>query len=289
MLFMLPPQYSNTFVGELDEKYNRLMEIDEPKIVVVGGSSVAFGLESEIIEEYTGMPVVNFGLYAALGTKVMLDLSKGGINEGDIVVLAPELDPQTMSMYFSSETALQAIDDQPSMIFSLDINNVFSVIGAMFKHVGQKLEYMRDGAPNPSGVYNSKNFNEYGDLEYDRPENAMALNNWAYYSSLANDDLPLALELSTRACELEATNATYLDTKAWILHLMGRDQEAKKVMQQAISLDNSSDPTLLLHYADILVANGDSFLAEIYYKRAAEAGMDDQLIRARLENLKKQR
>ena len=175
MLFMLPPQYSNTFVGELDEKYNRLMEIDEPKIIVLGGSSVAFGLESEIIEEYTGMPVVNFGLYAALGTKVMLDLSKGGINEGDIVVLAPELDPQTMSMYFSSETTLQAIDDQPSMIFSLDINNVFSVIGAMFKHVGQKLEYMRDGAPNPSGVYNSKNFNEYGDLEYDRPENAMAL------------------------------------------------------------------------------------------------------------------
>ena len=175
MLFMLPPQYSNTFVGELDEKYNRLMEIDEPKIIVVGGSSVAFGLESEIIEEYTGMPVVNFGLYAALGTKVMLDLSKDGINEGDIVVLAPELDPQTMSMYFSSETTLQAIDDQPSMIFSLDINNVFSVIGAMFKHIGQKLEYMRDGAPNPSGVYNSKNFNEYGDLEYDRPENAMAL------------------------------------------------------------------------------------------------------------------
>ena len=110
MLFMLPPQYSNTFVGELDEKYNRLMEIDEPKIIVLGGSSVAFGLESEIIEEYTGMPVVNFGLYAALGTKVMLDLSKGGINEGDIVVLAPELDPQTMSMYFSSETTLQCLN-----------------------------------------------------------------------------------------------------------------------------------------------------------------------------------
>ena len=175
MLFMLPPQYSNTFVGELDEKYERLMEIDEPKIVVVGGSSVAFGLESEIIEEYTGMPVVNFGLYAALGTKLMLDLSRKGINEGDIVVLAPELDPQTMSMYFSSETTLQAMDDKPSMIRHLKPDNLFSVIGALFKHSAQKLEYMRDGAPNPSGVYNSKNFNEYGDLEYDRPENAMAL------------------------------------------------------------------------------------------------------------------
>ena len=77
--FSIPPQYSDTFVGELDDKFERLTSIEEPKVVVVGGSSVAFGLESEILEKYVGMPVVNFGLYAALGTKVMLDLSKAGI------------------------------------------------------------------------------------------------------------------------------------------------------------------------------------------------------------------
>lgn len=125
-------------------------------------------------------------------------------------------------------------------------------------------------------------------LEFN-PDNAMALNNWAYFAALVNDDLPLSLEMSTRACELEATNATYLDTKAWILFLMGRNQEAKKVMQQAISLNQTNDPTLLVHYADILAANGDTFLAEIYYKRAVEAGGDDQLIRERLEELKKKR
>ena len=43
LFFYLPPQYTNTFVGELDNKFDRLMEIDEPKIVIVGGSSVAFG------------------------------------------------------------------------------------------------------------------------------------------------------------------------------------------------------------------------------------------------------
>ena len=85
MLFLVPPQYSNVFVGALDEKFERLTSIDEDKIIVVGGSSVAFGLDSELMEKYTGMPVVNFGLYAALGTKVMLDLSRPGIKEGDIV------------------------------------------------------------------------------------------------------------------------------------------------------------------------------------------------------------
>ena len=173
--FSIPAQYTNTFVGELDDKFERLTSIDEPKLVVVGGSSVAFGLESEILEKYVGMPVVNFGLYAALGTKVMLDLSKAGINEGDVVVLAPELDAQTMSMYFNSETTLQATDDKPSMLRYVAPEHYFSLLGAMWGHIGQKLEYQRDGAPNPSGVYNGNNFNVYGDLEYERPSNLMAL------------------------------------------------------------------------------------------------------------------
>ncbi|MBQ3015823.1 MAG: hypothetical protein IJD79_03480 [Clostridia bacterium] len=174
-VFSIPPQYTNTFVGELDDKFERLTSIDEPKIVVVGGSSVAFGLESELLEKYTDMPVVNFGLYAALGTKVMLDLSKAGIGEGDIVILSPELDAQTMSMYFNSETTLQATDDNPAMLRYVAPEHYFSLLGSLWDHVGQKLEYQKDGAPNPSGVYNGNNFNEYGDLEYERPGNVMAL------------------------------------------------------------------------------------------------------------------
>ena len=81
----LPEQYGNVFTSRLSEKYDRLNSIDEPKVIVVGGSSVAFGLDSELLEEYMGMPVVNFGLYAALGTKVMMDLSRSNIGEGDII------------------------------------------------------------------------------------------------------------------------------------------------------------------------------------------------------------
>lgn len=123
-------------------------------------------------------------------------------------------------------------------------------------------------------------------LEYN-PNNAAALNNWAYFASLVGDNLPHALQMSSRACELEPTNANYLDTKAMILFLLERNKEAKKVMQQAISLDTTNDPTFLLHYADILLANNEAFLAEIYYKRAAEAGEDEQLIKKRIEALKK--
>ncbi len=169
----LPKQYTNTFVGELNEKYDRLNSLGAGKIVVVGGSSVAFGLDSETMEEITGRKVVNFGLYAALGTKLMLDLSKSGIQKGDTVILAPEMDAQTLSLYFSSENTLKALDDDFSMVRSVGADNWLSLLGGMWKFAGDKYESFRDGAADPAGVYNAKNFNEYGDVIYPRPHSTM--------------------------------------------------------------------------------------------------------------------
>ena len=163
----LPSQFGNTFVGVLDEKYDRLASIEEPKVVVVGGSSVAFGLDSQKMEEQLGMPVVNFGLYAAIGTKAMIDLSRDQIKEGDIVVLAPELDPQTMSMYFSSKNTLEAVDGNYSLALKFDIDTLLSMLGGLWKHGSDKLGYYLTEAPDPTGVYNGKNFNEYGDIVWD--------------------------------------------------------------------------------------------------------------------------
>ena len=173
--FLTPSQYGNTFLGELEVKYNRLYEIDEPKIVLIGGSSVAFGYDTALMEEHLGMPVVNFGLYASLGTKVMLDLSEDAIGEGDIIVLAPETDPQTFSLYFSGESFWQAADSDFSMLSGVASENVQSLVGAYWGYLEQKLYFLKNGAPNPEGVYNKASFDERGDLVYERPHNVMLL------------------------------------------------------------------------------------------------------------------
>ena len=116
VVFALPSQYDKTFLGALRDKYDRLTSLEEPKIVIIGGSSTAFGLDSGMIGEHTGMPVVNFGLYASLGTKAMIDLARRHIGEGDIVVLAPEMDPQTLSLYFNEESMWQALDGAAYML-----------------------------------------------------------------------------------------------------------------------------------------------------------------------------
>lgn len=174
--FALPPVYHDTFVGELGEKYDRLCSIDEPKIVVVGGSSVAFGLDSKMLEEATGMPVVNFGLYADLGTKLMMDLSRANINRGDIIILAPEPNAQTLSLYFQASTTLQAMDGRADMLAHVDGENYLSLIGGLWDFGVSKLQYhLTGGRPENVGAYRKENFNEWGDNVYDRSYNQMSI------------------------------------------------------------------------------------------------------------------
>ena len=143
--FALPPVYDGTFLGELSEKYDRLESSEGPKIVIVAGSSAAFGLDSGLISEELGYDVVNFGLYANLGTKLMMDLSKANINEGDIMILAPELNSQTLSLYFNSETAIQALDGNMYMLKDVDSGEYERLIGASWGFAGDKLGYILDG------------------------------------------------------------------------------------------------------------------------------------------------
>ena len=172
----LPAQYGESFTAALCQKVDRLAEIDEPKIVVVGGSSVAFGLDSELLERYTGMPVVNFGVYAALGTKLMLDLSLDHINDGDVIILAPELDAQTLSMYFNAATTLQATDGRTDILSRVPGEHLFSLLGATWNLARDKISYMQSGtSPSTTGAYDPDNFNEYGDIVYERTENVMSL------------------------------------------------------------------------------------------------------------------
>ena len=164
--FVIPSQYSNTFVGVLDEKMERLTSIEEDKIIVVGGSSVAFGIDSALMEEELGMPVVNFGLYAALGTKFMLDLSRAGVKEGDIVVIAPEISAQTLSLYFSAENTLNAIDDDKGLLKYIPAEHYPALLGGAWRFARDKLEYWLSGAsPDPDGIYNADSFNEYYDIK----------------------------------------------------------------------------------------------------------------------------
>ena len=168
------PQFDETFLGEMSAKMERLESIESPKITVIGGSSVAFGLRSDLMEEQLGMPVVNFGLYASLGTKIMLDMSKANIGEGDIIVIAPEQDAQTLSTYFNADSAWKAFDGNFEYLKYVDKSDLPAMAGGLLSFAGEKYRYYSAGAkPAVTGVYTKEAFNEYTDIEYERPSNTM--------------------------------------------------------------------------------------------------------------------
>ncbi len=165
---LLPAQYSDTYLGELPFKYQRLQETKGKRIVLVGGSNLAFGVDSNLIKEnFHDYDVVNMGMYAALGTEVMFDLSIGDIREGDIIIVSPEQQRQTLSDYFNAEYMWMGIDGHWNLWNSLDSTDKKKMIGQLPYFAVDKYKYFfKNNAPKPDGVYARSSFNEYGDIIY---------------------------------------------------------------------------------------------------------------------------
>ena len=80
-------QYSGNYQASIIDKVDRLNSIDEPKIILVGNSNLAFGIDSEKIEKEIGMPVVNLGLHGGMNNEFHEKVAKQNINEGDLVIV----------------------------------------------------------------------------------------------------------------------------------------------------------------------------------------------------------
>ena len=126
-------------------------------------------------------------------------------------------------------------------------------------------------------LYHQQGDEEKAFAAYDRtlrndPDNALVLNNYAYYLSLRDERLDEALEMAIRAVELEPNSVYYLDTYAWVLYKLGRYKEAEKQMKKCLSLDDHPSGANLEHYGDILLKLGKKAEAIEYWNRAKQAG-----------------
>lgn len=98
--------------------------------------------------------------------------------------------------------------------------NMYALLGDIYHQLGQ----------------DDKAFQAYDSCLVYNKNDAMVLNNYAYYLSLKKKDLQRAEEMSRLSNELEPDNATYLDTYAWVLFQQKRYDEAKQYMDKVVEL-----------------------------------------------------
>lgn len=102
-LFALDRPHDNYLAASVD-KARLLATSRSPRVVLVGGSNLAFGIDSRLIASGLGgrYTPVNLGLHAGLGLQFELNEALRGVRRGDIVVLSPEYHPlwsNTMATY----------------------------------------------------------------------------------------------------------------------------------------------------------------------------------------------
>lgn len=162
---LVPPDPDGYFqVGLV--KSDLLKNTPSPRIILVGGSNVAFGIDSELMESRLGMPVINLGMHGGIGRSTYNELREY-IQPGDIVVLMPEY------IIFWSKEILEGNDVVLAQWMEYDLNQLRLVdpdrvpmlilTMAQIKATRQFASLFLD-ADLDRGIYNSQNFNSHGDF-----------------------------------------------------------------------------------------------------------------------------
>ena len=115
-------------------------------------------------------------------------------------------------------------------------------------------------------------------------EHALALNNFAY--SLASRGLRLddALDMAQRAVDVDASNASYLDTLGWVYYQIEDYESAATWLQRAIDTGEAS-ATVYEHYGDVQQALDNPDAARSYWQQALDRAPDREALRKKLDAL----
>jgi len=105
-------------------------------------------------------------------------------------------------------------------------------------------------------------------LEIDS-RNAYALNNYAYFLSLRNENLDKADSMSKLSLEISPGNSSYLDTYGWILYKKKDFINAKFNIEKSLEQSTNS-AEVNEHYGDVLYKLGSKAEALKYWNKAKQ-------------------
>ena len=163
--------FAKGYLGATIDKHNRLAQQPSPRIVFVGGSNLAFGLDSAAVERSLGYHAVNMGLDISLGLDFMLREIEPFLARGDVVVISPEYE-EFIDMYPGKAVTLfaeatiypRALQFFSYRHFTLLIDEGLILIGEITRAAVRFLTAGVSSEVRSDNPYVRGAFNEYGDV-----------------------------------------------------------------------------------------------------------------------------
>ncbi len=125
------PNSRNTYMATIADKMHLLDSIPSPRLILMSGSSMAFGVDSDLLSKELEIPVVNASLHFKLGSRFMMDQLKASIKKGDIVLITLEY---VITSKGSCEEKLMAADFYPPAKNWIHFTSLSERVGAYSVH-----------------------------------------------------------------------------------------------------------------------------------------------------------
>lgn len=156
------PYYKVSYSRGIQLKFNKLKKIKGKKIVIIGGSNVNFGIDSDLIEEKLNIPTVNMGIHGGLGTKFMIDSIEKYMKAGDILIVSREYGDEDKYLNLSGIEMGDYITYIPKEAFYIlsDLSQFSSILKSIINKSQRNLkEYRGQEQLNEAfGTYMFSNF-----------------------------------------------------------------------------------------------------------------------------------
>jgi len=160
-IIILIPLPENAYDLAIIDKHRILASTKSPKIVLAGGSNLAFGIDSAKIQNELHIPVVNMGFRVDIGMGRILDDILPYLNSGDILLVVPEYEHFT-STWDGSGAVYELIFN--TWQYRLLSSSYYGIANGFFDYLFTHLwVVIQMNIITTSNMYLRNGFNEYGD------------------------------------------------------------------------------------------------------------------------------
>lgn len=190
LIIILTPMAKDHYLRAYGQKQEMLKSTHPPRIIFVGGSGVAWGINSEKVSQvFTDYTILNMGMNSPQGLRFMLENLKPWIKKGDVVVVIPEY--QHFYGLLNGSTDLFAlIEIYPETIKYIKLDQLYFLMSETFpqylqihgrrlldKILGNAEKAHRDVDRGKAG-----DFNRYGDyLGHLGMKPTMDITTWPFF------------------------------------------------------------------------------------------------------------